>query len=126
MIFYEAPHKLRATLSDMKDVFGGERRISLCRELTKLNEEIIRTTLDSALSDLTEGSARGEYVLVVEGADEAGIEAPDEKRDSLISLTPEEHVAYYEGEGHARMDAIKLAAKDRGMTKSELYKLLNS
>ncbi|MBQ8720319.1 MAG: 16S rRNA (cytidine(1402)-2'-O)-methyltransferase [Clostridia bacterium] len=126
MIFYEAPHKLHATLADMCCVFGGERRISLCRELTKLNEEIVRTTLADAISSLDERTARGEYVLIVEGAEEAKVTPPDEKRDALTSLTPEEHVSSYEREGHSRMDAIKLAAKDRGMTKSELYKLLNS
>ena len=119
MIFYEAPHKLRATLDDMKDAFGGERKISLCRELTKLNEETERTTLDGAVSIYKEREPRGEYVLVVEG----GIAGQSED-NPLLSLSPEEHVAHYENLGMKRMDAIKAAAKDRGMSKSDFYKLV--
>lgn len=125
MIFYEAPHKLRTTLSDMMEVFGGERRISLCRELTKLNEEVIRTNLSSACEYYESNEPRGEYALVIEGADEAGIKKPEES-DGLAALSPEEHVKHYENAGLSRMDAIKKAAKDRGTTKSELYKLLHS
>jgi 16S rRNA (cytidine1402-2'-O)-methyltransferase len=125
LIFYEAPHKLRTTLDDLFETFG-DRRISLCRELTKLNEEIIRTTLSSAIELYREKSPRGEYVLVMEGeSKDAGI-ASSEEENSLLSLSIQEHVSHYEEEGLARMDAIKRAAKDRGMTKSELYKLLNS
>ena len=119
MIFYEAPHKLRATLDDLKDAFGGERKISLCRELTKLNEETERTTLDGAVSIYQEREPRGEYVLVVEG----GIAGQSEE-NPLLSLSPEEHVAHYENLGMKRMDAIKAAAKDRGMSKSDFYKLV--
>ena len=118
MIFYEAPHKLRATLTDMVAAFGEGRRVALCRELTKLNEEAHRTTLGGAVSHYEAVEPRGEYVLVLEG----GVAVKD---NPLSELTPEEHVAHYEREGHGRMDAIKLAAKDRGMTKSELYKLLH-
>lgn len=118
MIFYEAPHKLRATLADMVAAFGEGRRVALCRELTKLNEQAHRTTLGGALSHYETVEPRGEYVLVLEG----GVAVKD---SPLSELTPEEHVAHYEREGHGRMDAIKLAAKDRGMTKSELYKLLH-
>ena len=122
MIFYEAPHKLRTTLSDMRDAFGGERRISLCRELTKLNEEVLRTTLDGAISLYSEKEPRGEFVLVVDGF--SG-ERRSSDAEELLSLTPEEHVRKYENDGLMRMDAIKKAAKERGMTKSELYKILN-
>ena len=125
MIFYEAPHKLKATLLDMLECFGRERHISLCRELTKLNEEVIRTTLGAACEYYEANEPRGEYVLVIEGGEEAGIQKPTEA-DSLNSLTPEEHVNHYENAGLSRMDAIKKAAKDRGTTKSELYKLLHS
>ena len=120
MVFYEAPHKLSATLSDMLDAFGKDRRISLCRELTKLNEEVIRTTLGEAAERFPEGAARGEFVLVVEGASEDA----QREENPLTSLTPEEHVAAYEKQGMKRMDAIKAAAKDRGISKSELYKIL--
>ena len=119
LIFYEAPHKLRATLEDMAEVFGGERKISLCRELTKLNEEAERTTLADAVRLYKEKEPRGEYVLVLEGGC-----GKVKEENPLISLSPEEHVAHYEGLGMKRMDAIKAAAKDRGMSKSELYKLL--
>ena len=123
LIFYEAPHKLRATVSDMAEAFGETRKISFCRELTKLNEEIKRTTLGEAVDFYSANEPRGEYVLIVEGF--SG-EVIDEGVQEMLSLPPEEHVAKYEAEGMARMDAIKRAAKDRGMSKSELYKILNS
>ena len=119
LIFYEAPHKLRATLDDMAEIFGPERMIALCRELTKLNEEAAKMTLADAVKLYKEKEPRGEYVLVIEGGTgKAKVENP------LLSLSPEEHVAHYESQGMKRMDAIKMAAKDRGMPKSELYKLL--
>ena len=123
MIFYEAPHKLKTTLSDMRDVFGGERRISLCRELTKLNEEIIRTTLDGAIRLYSEKEPRGEYVLVLEGAEEAGVSAPVSE-DSLLNLTPYEHVMRYIDGGMSKMDAIKAVEKERGVPKSEIYDVM--
>ena len=123
LIFYEAPHKLRATLADMAEAFGNERRISLCRELTKLNEEIKRTTIGEAIAYYDANEPRGEYVLIVEGF--SG-EIVDDSVSELLSLSPEEHVERYIAEGMAKMDAIKKAAKDRGMSKSELYKILNS
>ena len=121
LVFYEAPHKLKATLADMSDIFGSDRRISLCRELTKLNEETLRLTLSDAVSYYEENEPRGEYVLVIGGFD--GI-VPEEGGEDLTLLSPEEHVARYEADGMKRMDAIKKAAKDRGVSKSELYKLL--
>ena len=119
MIFYEAPHKLRATLDDMLEYFGAERKIALCRELTKLNEDTERTTLEGAVRIYKEREPRGEYVLVIEGGSGASTE-----ENPLLSLSPDEHVAHYENLGMKRMDAIKAAAKDRGMSKSELYKIL--
>lgn len=123
LIFYEAPHKLRATLADMTDAFGSDRKISLCRELTKLNEEIKRTTLGEAVAYYEANEPRGEYVLIVEGFSGVVI---DEGVSELLSLSPEEHVERYVAEGMGKMDAIKKAAKDRGLSKSELYKTLNS
>ena len=123
LIFYEAPHKLKTTLADMAEVFGGDRKISLCREITKINEEIKRTTLGEAIAYYSASEPRGEFVLVVEGF--TGESVSDETAE-LISLSPEEHVKKYENDGLARMDAIKKAAKDRGMSKSELYKILNT
>ncbi len=119
MIFYEAPHKLKVTLSDLALCFGTDRRISLCRELTKLNEEILRVTIGEAISLYDQKEPRGEYVLIVEGSAEV-----KNVNNDLLLLTPEAHVAHYEAEGFARMDAIKRAAKDRGVSKSELYKTL--
>ncbi len=120
VIYYEAPHRLVKTLGDMRDAFGESRRISLCRELTKLNEEIIRTTVGQALVYFTENEPRGEFVLVVEGA------SPSDEENPLTALSPEEHVRHYEGLGLRRMDAIKAAAKDRGLSKSDFYKIINS
>lgn len=116
MIFYEAPHKLRQTLDDILE-FMGDRRITLCREMTKLNEEIIRTTVSEAVEMYKEKNPRGEYVLVLEG----GIK--EDKSEDFPS-DPEEHVKMYESQGMKRMDAIKAAAKDRGVSKGVLYKEL--
>ncbi len=116
MIFYEAPHKLKATLLDMASVFGEKRKISLCRELTKLNEETIRTTLGGAVKYYESTEPRGEYVLVVEGAE------PRCENNELTSLSPLEHVEHYISLGMSKMDAIKATAKDRGVPKSEIYK----
>ena len=121
MIFYEAPHKLQKTLNDMAECFGPTRKIALCRELTKLNEEIVKTTLSEAIRIYSEKEPRGEFVLIVEGSSETAARESEE----LSSLPPEEHVKRYEDEGLSRMDAIKKAARDRGMSKSELYKILN-
>ena len=123
MIFYEAPHKLKTTLGDMLDTFGADRKISLCRELTKLNEEIIRTTLGGAVRLYSEKEPRGEYVLVLEGAEEAGCKAVTNE-NPLLSLPPREHVERYIADGMSKMDAIKATAKDRGVPKSEIYDLM--
>ena len=118
LIFYEAPHKLRATLSDMAKIFGEDRKIALCRELTKLNEEIHRTTLGEAVRVYEEREPRGEYVLVIDGA---SVGAMSEE----IMLSPEEQVEAYIAQGMSKMDAIKKTAKDRGVPKSEIYDLIN-
>ena len=113
MIFYEAPHKLRNTLADLLETFGGDRRISLCRELTKLHEEVIRTTLAGAVELHREKEPRGEYVLVVEGACLQKEEATME--DGL------ERVKELMGEGLSRKDAVKQAAGELGLSRNELY-----
>lgn len=117
MIFYEAPHKLRTTLSDMCEVFGGERRVALVRELTKLHEEVVRTTFSEALSLYEEHSPRGEYVLVVEGAAESVLE----ENPWWEELTITEHVEKYIVEGIPSKDAIKKAASDRNLPKRDVY-----
>ena len=116
LIIYEAPHKLKSTLADMASAFGEERRISLCRELTKLNEDVMRTTLGEAMQYYENNAPRGEYVLVIDGSKEA-VSADN----PLLLLTPGEHVEHYINQGMKKMDAIKAAAKDRGVSKSELY-----
>ncbi len=118
-ILYEAPHRLKKTLDELYEALG-ERHVALCRELTKLNEEIERTTLSTAITLFSEREPRGEYVLVIAGAERKAPSA------DFSDLTPAEHVATYEAEGLARMDAIKAAAKDRGISKSILYKMLQN
>ncbi len=118
MIFHEAPHKLTATLKDFCDTFGGDRRISLCRELTKLNEEVLRLTLAEAVAYYESNQPRGEYVLVVEGASDAATA----QQSFWADLTVQEHLSHYLDQGLERMAAIKAVAKDRGVPKNEIYK----
>ena len=117
MIFHEAPHKLKSTLADLRETFGDTRRISLCRELTKLNEEVLRLTLSEAVTYYEENAPRGEYVLVVEGAEEGSNTAEVFWADMSIP----DHVAHYVAQGMTKKDAIKTAAKDRGVPKNEVY-----
>lgn len=115
MLFYKAPHHLRQTLAALLAAFG-DRKIALCRELTKLNEEICRTTIAAAVALYETKEPRGEYVLVVEGAPEKATSA-----QVLAEMTIPEHVASLMAEGHARMDAIKLCAKIRHLPKNDVY-----
>lgn len=117
MIFHEAPHKLKATLEDMKNVFGAERKISLCRELTKKNEEILRLDLGSAVEYYEENAPRGEYVLIVEGRS-----GKKEAECFWENMSIEAHVEFYISNGLSKMDAIKSCAKDRGVHKNIVYK----
>ena len=114
MIFYEAPHKLVATLRDLADTFGREREISLCRELTKLHEEIRRTTLGEAADWYGEETPRGEFVLVVRGAQ------PEEEGECTLEdgLTLAERLR--EEEGLSLRDAVRQAAKELGLSRNEL------
>jgi len=114
MVFYEAPHKLQSTLRDLRDTFGGARRIALCRELTKLHEEVLRMTLDEAVLYYAETPPRGEFVLVVEGSQEAA--APE--------VTPEEaaaRVRALRAEGVSARDAARRVAEETGLPRSILY-----
>ena len=116
MIFYEAPHKLCATLEDLAKVFGEDRPISLCRELSKLHEEVIRTTLGEAVSRYDAQPPKGEFVLVVRGAQ------PEEEQE----VTLEDGVAMVERlreQGLSMRDAVKQAAKDLGLPRNQLYDL---
>ena len=116
LIVYEAPHRLRETLSDLRDALG-DRSIALCRELTKLNEEILRTTVGAACELYREREPRGEYVLVIEGMTLA-----EERADYPEDIAA--HVALLEEGGLSRMDAIKAAARARGVKKNDIYSAL--
>ena len=118
MIFYEAPHKLRNTLDDLLTYFGSDREISLCREITKLNEEVCRTTIGEAVELYKEKEPRGEYVLIISGAKKTEVK-PDYPED------PIEHVNQLIESGMSKMDAVKAAAKARGIPKNEIYNLVN-
>lgn len=116
MIFYEAPHKLKNTLADLYKYFG-DRKISLCRELTKINEEVCRTTISEAIKIYEEKDPRGEYVLVVGGADK-------KKAQEEYPADPVEHVKALMDSGMKKMEAVKTAAKLRGEDKNDIYKLV--
>ena len=116
MVFHEAPHKLKGTLADLEKTFGGDRRISLCREMTKKNEETLRMTLAEAVAYYEMNDPRGEYVLVVEGATE------NAAAEDWSSLSIPDHVAQYIEGGMSKMDAIKAVAKERGVPKNAIYK----
>ena len=117
LIFYEAPHKLHKTLRDMLEYFG-DRRISLCRELTKLHEEVIRTTLSQALEMYPDNRAKGEFVLVVEGAAEEDIAAAETIEEAFAQVK-----ALVE-KGVRGTDACREIARATGFTKGELYAML--
>ena len=114
MIFYEAPHKLQNTLKDLTDAFGPERRISLCRELTKLHEQILRMTLGEALAYYTENDPRGEYVLILEGAAETSEEALT--LEDAVSLALERIAS-----GASKKDAVREVSRETGFPKNALY-----
>lgn len=117
LIFYEAPHKLKTTLADMAAVFGGGRRVALVRELTKVHEEVIRTTLDEALEIYNDSSPRGEYVIIVEGAQESA----DNESAWWNGLSVAEHVEKYIADGVPSKEAVKKAAADRNIPKRDVY-----
>lgn len=114
MIIYEAPHKLMGTLADLRDTFGGDRQLSLCREITKIYEETIRTTIDGAIEHYTKVAPRGEYVLVICGKEESA-----EQEMTLPQAL--ERVEFYRSEGKSLKQAAKLAAEDTGYSKNVLY-----
>lgn len=122
MVFHEAPHKLLHTLEDLCDAFGKDRKIAMARELTKKFEEVIRCTLGEAYDKYSSESPRGEYVLVVEGADEE--QEKLEKKSSWDNLSIEEHVDIYIKEGLSKKESIKKVSEDRGLSKREVYNTL--
>lgn len=121
MIVYEAPHHLIRTLEELKGALG-DRRITICRELTKKFEEVMPATLEGALKYYEENVPRGEYVLVIQG------KSLEEKRKEAAlewtKMTIGEHMQYYERQGVERKEAMKMAAKDRGIGKREVYRML--
>lgn len=114
LIFYEAPHKLKYTLNDMLDILG-DRKIALVRELTKLHEEVKRTTLSEAVEFYETQKPRGEYVIVIDGAKQQSAE------QFWADMSIAEHVEHYINLGNTSKEAIKLAAADRGVPKREVY-----
>lgn len=115
MIFYEAPHKLLRTLSDFLEYFG-DRQIALCREMTKIHEEVIRCTLSTAIEHFTATPPKGEFVLVIQGA-------PEEEPQLLSEEDALEIVERYRGQGMSLKEACKKAAAETGFSKNELYSM---
>ncbi len=121
VILYEAPHRLVKTLEELLEVLGN-RRVTICRELTKKHETAFLTTLAEALAYYKEEEPRGECVIVMEGRSRQ--ELVEEKQKSWEAMTLEEHMAHYEAQGIARKEAMKLVAKDRGLSKRDIYQQL--
>ena len=121
LILYEAPHRLVRTLEELYQVLG-DRRITVCRELTKKHETAFRTTLSQALEWYTQNEPKGECVLVVEGKDRKKLEQEEQKKWEEMSL--EEHMEYYVQQGIDRKEAMKQVAKDRGISKRDVYQEL--
>ena len=119
LIFYEAPHRLLNTLNFILESLG-DRKIAICRELTKMHEEIIRGTLSEIIEHYNEKNPRGEYVLVIEGKTDE--EIMEEAMKTWENLSIEQHILKYMGEGNSKKDSMKLVAKERGIPKSEVYK----
>ena len=121
MILYEAPHHLKGTLKELYGVLGN-RKITLCRELTKKFETIFPTTLEDALEYYESNDPRGEYVLVLEGKSHQQKE--EEKQASFSEMSIEDHMKIYEDRGIDRKEAMKLVAKERGISKRDVYNYL--
>ncbi len=122
IVLYEAPHRLVQTLGELAETLGRNRRITVCRELTKRHETAFRSTLGEALDYYTENDPKGECVLVVEGKSRE--ELVREEQDGWLSMSIEEHMQHYESQGISSKEAMKLVAKDRGVTKRDIYQYL--
>lgn len=121
IIIYEAPHHLKATLNELYETLG-ERRITLCRELTKKFEEVFPTTLEKAIQFYEKDAPRGEYVLVIEG--KSLYDRKKEQQKDWQSISVEEHMKLYKAQGMEHKDAMKQVAKDRGIAKRDVYNYL--
>ena len=122
MIIYEAPHRLVKTLKELMEFLGGERKVTVCRELTKKHETAFRTTLKDACLYYTELEPKGECVLVLEGKSRLEIKIEEQKKWEEMPI--EEHISMYEKQGMSRKDAMKAVAKDRGISKRDVYQSL--
>ncbi len=115
MIFYEAPHKLKRTLEDLKNAFGAERKIVLGREITKIHEEMMRMTVQDAIDYYEENDIKGEFVIVVEGAEKVIVENTETIEEMMQRLLEE---------GVDKKEAMKIVAREKGVSKSEVYKVM--
>ena len=122
IIIYEAPHHLVRTLQELSDALGGDRRLTICRELTKRHEEKLQMTLADSLSYYEVNEPRGEYVLIIAGRSRE--EMKKEEQAGWEALSLEEHMAHYESQGIDRKEAMKRVAKDRGVSKRDIYQAL--
>ena len=122
IIIYEAPHHLVRTLQELHDTLGGDRRLTICRELTKRHEEKLQMTLADSLSYYEVNEPRGEYVLIIAGRSRE--EMKKEEQAGWEALSLEEHMANYESQGIDRKEAMKRVAKDRGVSKRDIYQAL--
>lgn len=122
MILYEAPHRLLKTLKELEEVFGSDRKLTVCRELTKKHEAAFQTTFSEAIAHYEETEPRGECVLVIEGKSREQIR--QEEVDKWEEMSLKEHMDFYEKQGIDRKEAMKRVAKDRGMAKRDVYKAL--
>lgn len=122
IIIYEAPHRLLRTLTELESALGGMRRIAVCKELTKRHETVYRDTISGALGYYTANEPKGEYVLVIEG--KSPKELLEEKRAAWDDMSIEEHFNMYVSQGMDKKDAMKLVAKDRGVSKRDIYNAL--
>ncbi len=122
VVIYEAPHHLKATLKELAEVLGEDRSITLCRELTKKHEEKEKTTIGGAIASYETKEPRGEYVLVIAGKSKA--EVIEEARAAFDEMTIEEHMDMYLSQGMDKKEAMKAVAKDRGVSKRDIYNQL--
>ena len=124
IIIHEAPHHLAALIDELTGVLGGDRSVSICKELTKRYEKVWKTTLEEASQFYKSQQPRGEYVLVIAGRDRQELKL--EKQKSWDAMSIQEHVSMYENQGIDRKEAMRMAAKDRGISKRDVYQQLLS
>lgn len=124
IIIHEAPHHLAALIDELTGVLGGDRSVSICKELTKRYEKVWKTTLEEASQFYKSLQPRGEYVLVIAGRNRQELKL--EKQKSWDAMSIQEHVAMYENQGIDRKEAMRMAAKDRGISKRDVYQQLLS